>query len=187
MNVDKHYMILNKLVKGNGIVLWGATSLDEQLVSELLQEFDLGKRIYNRSVSGLTLEEAEKYLEPCVLELRPSRVILNLGEEDLKVSSDVMKMIEQYRWILYRIHVELPDCQLVVTTVPGEGEVAESFNDKLEELAREVGCTFYRVPRVSGEEAYVPAFLGAIKFSLYDSVAGYSGIASRVVFDMMMQ
>lgn len=149
MNVDKHYMILNKLVKGNGIVLWGATSLDEQLVSELLQEFDLGKRIYNRSVSGLTLEEAEKYLEPCVL--------------------------------------ELPDCQLVVATVPGEGEVAECFNDKLEELAREVGCTFYRVPRVSGEEAYVPAFLGAIKFSLYDSVAGYSGIASRVVFDMMMQ
>lgn len=187
MNAEKHYMFLNKLAKGNGIVLWGTTSLDEQLVSELLQGFDLEKRVYNRSVSGLTLGEAEKYLEPCVLALQPSRVIVNLGEEDLKVSDDVTKMIEQYRWLLYRIHVALPNCQLVVTTIPGEGDATDCFNDRLEALAREVGCTFYRVPRVFGEEEYISAFLGTVRLSLYDSVTGYSGIASRVVFDMMMQ
>lgn len=187
MNADKHYMFLNKLVKGNGIVLWGSTSLDDQLVGELLQGFDFGKRIYNRSVCGLTLEEAEKYLEPCVLGLFPSKVIINLGEEDLKASNDVTKMIEQYRWVLYRIHVALPNCQLVVTTVPGEGEATICFNEKLEELAREVGCTFYRVPNVSVQEEYVPKFLGTVRVSLYDNGAGYSGIASRAVFNMMMQ
>lgn len=187
MNADKHYMFLNKFAKGNGIVLWGSTSLDEQLVSELLQGYDTGKRVYNRSVSGLTLEEAENYLQQCVLDLSPSRVIINLGEEDLKVSNDVTKMIEQYRWILYRIHVALPECQLVVTTVPGKQDAVRSFNDKLEALAEEVGCAFYRVPNVSRLEEYVSSFLSAIRLSLYDSAMGYSGIATRLVFDKMMQ
>ena len=187
MKAKIQYTFLNKLAKGNGIVLWGSTSLAEQPVNELLQGFYTSKNIYNRSISGLTLAEAELVLEQCVLALSPSRVIFNLGEEDLKISTDVKQMIEQYRWLLYKIHVELPNCQLVVTTVPGKGELCEYFNEELKQLANEFGCTFYRIPPVSAEEEFVPAFLGAVKLSLYDSDLGYSGIATRAVFDLMMQ
>ncbi len=187
MNVKAQYACLNKLAKKNGIVLWGSTLLNNQPVNELLQGFDVSKNIYNRSISGLKIAEAENSLEQCVLELSPSRVILNLGEEDVKCSDNVEQMIEQYRWILYKIHVSLPKCQLVVTTVPGKGEVCDCFNEELKKLAKEFGCTFYRIPSVSTEEEFVLAFLGTIKLSLYDSNLGYSDIATRAVFDLMMQ
>lgn len=187
MKAKKQYTFLNKLAKGNGIVLWGSTSLDEQPVNELLQGFRTARNIYNRSVSGLRIADAEKYLEMCVYELSPSRIIINLGEEDVKASDNVAQMIEQYRWILYKIHVSMPKCQLVVTTVPGKGEVCDCFNEELKKLAKEFGCTFYRIPTVTAEEEFVPAFLGAVKLSLYDSDLGYSDIATRAVFDLMMQ
>lgn len=187
MKAKKQYTLLNKLAKGNGIVLWGSTSLDEQLINELLQDFRTSENIYNRSISGLKIEEAENYLEQCVLELSPSRVILNLGEEDVKCSDNVEEMIEQYRWILYKIHVSIPKCQLVITTVSGAGEVCDCFNEELKKLAEEVGCTFYRIPPMSETEEYCPAFLSAVKLSLYDSRLDYSGIATKAVFDLMMQ
>lgn len=187
MSVKKKFSLLNKLVKRNGIVLWGSTSLDEQSVNELLQGFQMSQNVYNRSVSGLKIVDAEKYLEQCVYELFPSRVIINLGEEDVKCCENVMQLIEQYRWILYKMHVTLPKCQFVVTTVQGRGEVRENFNDELKKLAKEFGCVFYRIPDVLTEEDFVPTFLSTVKLSLYDSNLGYSGIATKAVFDFMMQ
>lgn len=187
MKVKKQYAFLNKMAKGNGIVLWGSTSLDNQPINELLQRFEVSRNIYNRSVAGLTLADAEAYLEPCVYELKPSRVIINLGEEDLKCSGNVAQMMEQYRWLLYKIHVELPKCQLIVTTVPGKGETCDRFNEELRKLAEEFGCTFYRIQLVDDEEEYGAVFLGTVKLDLYDSGRGYSGIATRAVFDLMMQ
>lgn len=187
MKGKMQYTFLNKLAKGNGIVLWGSTSLAEQPVNELLQGFHTSQSVYNRSIAGLRLKEAELFLEQCVLELSPSRVIINLGEEDLLDSDDVTQMIEQYRWILYKIHVSLPLCQLVVTTVPGKGEVCDRFNEELKKLAKEFGCSFYRIPAASTEEEFLSTFLSAVKLALYDSNLGYSDIATRAVFDLMMQ
>lgn len=187
MKNKAQYGFLNKVAKSNGIVLWGSSSLYEQPINELLQSYGISKNIYNRSVAGLSIAEAENYLDVCVYQLRPSRIIINLGEEDLKYSDEVASMIEQYRWILYKIHVELPNCQIVVTTVPGQGEPHRRFNEELMALAKEFGCTFYRIPSVDGEEEYCSVFLNTVKLSLYDSSLDYSGIANRVVFDLMMQ
>lgn len=187
MKVKKQYTFLNKMAKGNGIVLWGSTSLEKQPINELLQNFDVSKNIYNRSVSGLTLAAAEDCLEQCVYELKPSKVIINLGEEDLKDSDDVARLVEQYRWILYKIHVALPKCQLIVTTVQSKSESCDCFNEELKKLAEEFGCTFYQIPAVPDGEEYGAVFLSAVKLSLYDSKLGYSGIATRAVFDLMMQ
>ena len=186
MNVKSQYACLNRLAKKNGIVLWGSTSLSNQPINELLQGFDVSKNIYNRSITGLTLEKAEHELESCVLELMPSRIIINLGEEDVKASADVVRMTEQYRWMLYNIHIALPKCQIVVTTVRGNGDICDIFNENIKKMAEESGCTFYRIPAVA-EDEYVPVFLSTVKLALYDSNLGYSDIATRAVFDLMMQ
>lgn len=187
MSIKKKYSFLNKLVKRNGIVLLGSTSLDEPAVNELLQGFPMSQHVYNRSISGLTIADAEKYLEQCVYELFPSRVIINLGEEDLKYCDSVTQLIEQYRWLLYKIHVSMPKCQLVVTTVSGKEGLCENFNEELKKLAEEFGCTFYRIPEVLTKEEFVPTFLSTIKLSLYDSNLRYSDIATKAVLDFMMQ
>ncbi|MBP3569793.1 MAG: hypothetical protein J6K04_11600 [Lachnospiraceae bacterium] len=187
MRIKKQYLFLNKLAKGDGIVLWGSTALDNQPVNELMQNYHVSKNIYNRSIFGLTLKEAESFLEQCVFELSPSTLILNLGEEDIKCSENVTQMIEQYRWLLYKIHVALPNCQLVLTTVQGSGAICDCFNEELGKLAAEVGCMFYRIPLVSGKEEYGPVFLSTVKLSLYEKNLGYAQIADRAVFDLMMQ
>lgn len=187
MSDKARFCFLNKSVKRNGVVLWGSTSLDKPFVNELIQGFPMSQNVYNRSISGLNISDAEKYLEQCVYELSPSRVIINLGEEDVKNCTDVMQLTEQYRWLLYKIHVALPACQFVVTTVPGKSEVCECFNEELKKLAKEFGCIFYRIPETADEENFVPVFLNAVKLSLYDSKLGYSGIATKAVFDLMTQ
>ena len=57
----------------------------------------------------------------------------------------------------------------------------------LNKLAKEFGCTFYRIPATSTEDEFLTTFLGAVKIALYDSNLGYSDIATRAVFDLMMQ
>ena len=187
MSDKKRFNLLNKFVKQNGIVLWGSTSLDEPSVHELIQGSSVSQNVYNRSVSGLKVSDAQQYLEQCVYGLSPAKVIINLGEEDVKCSTDVTQLMEQYRWLLYNMHVALPACRLVVTTVPGKGEACESFNEELKKLAQEVGCSFYRIPEISEEGEYVPVFLSAVKLSLYDSGLGYTSIATKAVFDLMTQ
>ncbi|MBP1561845.1 MAG: hypothetical protein J6C96_11490 [Oscillospiraceae bacterium] len=185
MKMKKQYAFLNKIARREGIVLWGSTTLDELPVSELLQRYDVSSSIYNRSISGLTIAEAESCLDMCVYGLHPGKVVINLGEEDLKVTDNVEKLIEQYRWILYKIHIAIPDCRIILTSVRGHGEAYDRFNEELKRLAIEFGCTFYNIPEVSGDEEYGTAFLDAIKLSLYDDSLNYTDIAAKAVFSCM--
>lgn len=186
MRVKTQYAFLNKFAKSNGIVLLGSTTLDELPVNELLQNFNVSKNIYNRSISGLTISEAEQYLEQCVFALCPGKVIINLGEEDLLLSDNISQLIEQYRWLLYKIHVALPSCRLVLTGIKGKGEIYNIFNAEVKKLANEFGCTFYDIPEVENEEEYGPMFLRTIKLSLYEDNLSRSELASRAILGLMM-
>lgn len=182
-----HYAFLNKIVKSDGIVLWGSTTLSSSLFNELLQDLDMPRRIYNRSIERMTIAEAEKYLELCVFDLKPEKVILNLGEEDLSDSANVAQLIEQYRWILYKIHITLPSCRLIITSIQNKSAAHEAFNRELEKLAAECGCTFYRIPDSTDDEEYGLLFLRTIKLSLYPDNMSNSDIASKVLLSLMVQ
>lgn len=176
MTKNFDFTILNKIAKKHGIVLFGSTSTADIPINELVQDYEISQNIYNRSISGLKLADAEKYLNTCVYNLEPDKIILNLGEEDLKTSDEINKLIEQYRWLLYTIHTVLPDASLILTSVTAQTDRTDSFNRALKTLAAECGCNYLEIPTGIASEEYNIRFFRTIKSVFYDSTMSYSDI-----------
>lgn len=176
MTKDFDFTILNKVAKKHGIVLFGSTTAARIPINELVQDYDISQKIYNRSISGLHLTDAEKYLDTCVYNLEPDKIILNLGEEDLKASCEINKLAEQYRWLLYTIHTVLPDASLILTSVTPQDEKAEKFNQALKTLSLEFGCNYLEIPAGINLGEYDIRFFRTIKSVFYDSNMSYSDI-----------
>ena len=80
----KNFRQLNKIAKRHGVVLFGSSFAKEIPVCELRQTFDLDCAIYNRSITDLSVFDAKDLLEDCVDTLKPTRILLQLGETDLE-------------------------------------------------------------------------------------------------------
>lgn len=57
------YQTLNQVAEAAGVVLFGSTTAANLPLNELLQDFGVNCTVYNRSVEGLTIEEAESYIQ----------------------------------------------------------------------------------------------------------------------------
>ena len=100
----------NQWVRAGGVVLFGADFFAALPVAELNSYFQVESAVYNRSVPGLSVFEAEQLLDVCVLELHPSKVFVNLGERDVTAASleTVEAAAAQLEWLLYQIHSRAP-------------------------------------------------------------------------------
>ena len=97
-----------------GRVLFSGSSLMEQFpVNEFIMNEGLPLTAYNRGVGGFTTEEFSAALGPCVLDLRPSALFLNIGTNDLNGPDyEERALLDRYDGILERIQAALPDCRL---------------------------------------------------------------------------
>ena len=77
------YQTLNQVAEAGGVILFGSTTAANLSLNELLQDFGVNCTVYNRSVEGLTIEEAESYIQPCIVPLIPKKILLHFGEEEL--------------------------------------------------------------------------------------------------------
>lgn len=176
MTKEFNFTLLNKIAKAHGIVLFGSTSAAQIPINELVQDYDISQKIYNRSIEGLTIENAGKYLDSCIYNLNPDKIVLNLGEEDLKSNCDIKQLMEQYLWILYTIHTVLPHATLVLTSVCGEDEQTAFFNESLKKLAGEFGCEYFEIPSLQASDEYAIQFLRTIKSVFYNPDMDYADI-----------
>lgn len=104
------YQTLNQVAEAAGVVLFGSTTAANLPLNELLQDFGVSCTVYNRSVEGLTIEQAESYIQPCIAPLMPKMILLHFGEEELNAGTQsVDSIIEAYRWLLYQL---LPQCRI---------------------------------------------------------------------------
>lgn len=142
----------NQWVRAGGVVLFGADFFAALPVAELNSYFQVESAVYNRSVSGLSVFEAEQLLDVCVLELHPSKVFVNLGERDVTAASleTVEAAAAQLEWLLYQIHSRAPACELILTSVLQDGAAAELYNGALRDLARSCGCRFLDLTPAAG-------------------------------------
>ena len=122
------FRIYNDIALKREIVIYGSTYTANFPFYELAQKYRFSNAVYNRSIPGLTLAEAEEGLGDSVLSLHPSRVILSLGEQDLQ-TPDALQIYER---ILCRLCQNLPDAAIYVLSVPDNR--ADSFNKVLAEL-----------------------------------------------------
>ena len=133
--------------------------------------------VYNRSVEGLTIEQAESYIQPCITPLMPKMILLHFGEEELTAGTQsVDSIIEAYRWLLYQLHTAMPDSRLVLISVNKQLPQANIYNRALQELAKEYGCQYAEAPTGEMSEAYELQFFQTLRGFFYDHTMNLSDI-----------
>ena len=117
------YKGINEIALKGEIVIYGSTYMANFPFYELANKCHLEHAIYNRSIDGLTTEDAETLLQPCVLDIAPRKIFLQLGEADM----DAEQAFQHYRSILQTIRKALRDTKIYLIGVPQ----LEGFNQKL--------------------------------------------------------
>ena len=137
------YATLNKNAKNGGAVFFGCDRLYSIPVSELTQDMNLDINTYNRSLKGLVISEAATVAEECIYSLNPSKLFVNIGENDIPDENfNLESFIENYEWFLYNVHNRCK-CSICIITIPGEG--TDAVNQRLRELSLRHGCEFLSV------------------------------------------
>lgn len=107
------YDALNKLVKQPNIVFAGDSITEYFPIHEMLiSNFPL----YNRGVHGINSLQLLEHLHTQVLDLRPSKVVLLIGVNDLKIRhpEEVCETIET---IMATIQQKLPETEIILLSV----------------------------------------------------------------------
>lgn len=134
---SKMYKVCNDIALKNEIVIFGSTYAANFPFYELSQKYFFNNAIYNRSIEGLTLDEADSILEDCVLNVKPSKIFISLGECD-----DVSQLtLKTYEDILLKIKSCLPGTQIYVMSVCGNN----GFNKILENLCHKTDVKFIKI------------------------------------------
>ncbi|MBQ8824349.1 MAG: hypothetical protein IJZ64_03865 [Ruminococcus sp.] len=163
------YKVLNRIAKGNGVVLFGSTTAVNFHLNELMQDYGFTRNVYNRSIAELTIEDSESYIKSCINELSPEVILLNLGETELVNDKyTVEEIIEQYRWLLYQIHISSPKTRIALISVNAQTAKTSEFNKQLRLLAKEYGCQYADAPSNMYDSDFDICFFHAIKSFLYD-------------------
>ncbi len=108
-----HYRELNRTARRGEIVCAGSSLMEMFPVSQLAQEAGCEKVIYNRGVSGFITDELLENLDVCILDLKPARLFINIGTNDLNdpavTADDLMK---KYDCILNLVEAALPQTEI---------------------------------------------------------------------------
>ena len=105
----QRYRHLNRFVCKGQVVFAGSSLMEQFPVYEFLFRDPMPYPIYNRGIGGFTTTELLKALEPCIFELEPAHLFLNIGTNDLNSPDyDKAVLLEQYAQILQAVQERLP-------------------------------------------------------------------------------
>lgn len=115
---DKEMKVLryreeNKSVKHGQVVFAGSSLMEMFPINKLLKEHGDDTIIYNRGIGGFVTRELMDVLDVCVTDLKPRKVFINIGTNDLN-SSDVpiADVMDIYDKIISRIEVAVPGVRI---------------------------------------------------------------------------
>lgn len=172
-NKARRYAELNETAQMGQTVLAGSSLMEFFPVNEMLMDRGNYKIVYNRGIGGATIQQYEAFLEPCVLGLKPGKLFINIGSNDLNLPGDTVgNLITGYRRLLKRIMEALPECAITLLAyypcmketlappvpgrIPRTMENVKKANEQVELLAKELGLSFLNVNRaVSDPEGYL--------------------------------
>ena len=123
---------LNKFVRKGQIVFAGSSLMEQFPVNELLMDLGIHLTIYNRGVGGFTTAELAEALDPCIIDLAPKYLFINIGTNDLNGPEYTLSgLIERYEHILRTIREKLPETKLyLLAYYPVNAEVGSRNSSK---------------------------------------------------------
>lgn len=104
---------MNKEVVPGQIVCAGSSLMEMFPVEELVKEKQIDMIIYNRGIGGFITDELLENIDTCILDLKPSKLFINIGTNDLSNPDiTIAQMVDHYDQILCQVKAALPDVKL---------------------------------------------------------------------------
>ena len=111
----KRYQVLNSYVKKGQILFVGSSLMEQFPIYEFIQNYDINATIYNRGIGGYTTFEMIKALDTMVFDLKPSKIFINIGTNDLNDKDcSIDELVKRYEEILNKIIQRLPNTMIYV-------------------------------------------------------------------------
>lgn len=177
------YAKLNELAAQGGVVILGGAADREIPLCELKQAFGLETMLYNRSVEGISVNNAAELYDACVAPLAPETVLLHIGDADIRLfASDPDRFVQKYRELVGHIRKNDPSCGIVVVSLANPDDSADiaEMNRHLKYIAESERCQYGDIaakkvwnPR---ETRGVMAFLNAM---------GFGGARHQPIYDLI--
>lgn len=105
----ENYREKNKEAVYGQVVFAGSSLMEMFPINKLLEEHGDDTIIYNRGIGGYVTNELLQVTDVCVTDLKPKKVFLNIGTNDLSNPQiPIPQMIENYDRILCKIEEALP-------------------------------------------------------------------------------
>jgi len=130
------FSFINSIAVKGGIVVFGSTYMAGFPLYELLDKCRLEHAVYNRSIEGLTLDEAAELIDVCAVDLAPHKLFLALGDHDCSDPNAA----DKYKKLIETLRLRLPDTRIFVTGIPNAD--AAHFNAEVKKLCRTLGITY---------------------------------------------
>ncbi len=159
----QRYKKLNESCLKGQIVFAGSSLMEMFPIEKFAKEDHLGITVYNRGIGGYVTQELLDSIDTCILDLKPSRLFINIGTNDLSHAGfSIEEIMRQYEKLLDQVLAEIPDCRITLMAyypVNYEAAIEEMkpvleirSNDKItlanhavRELARRKGLRFIDV------------------------------------------
>lgn len=115
MNDDQKKKILryreeNKTVKYGQTVFTGSSLMEMFPINKLLEEHNDSVVVYNRGIGGFVSRELLEVIDVCAIDLKPSKIFINIGTNDLSDSRiPVSELMENYDKIISEMETNLPE------------------------------------------------------------------------------
>lgn len=121
---------INDLALKGEIVVFGSTYMAKFPLYELINKYHFENAVYNRSIEGLTVQEASELVQDCVISIAPAKIFIALGEAD-EYDADAIK---KYKEIVKNIRSSLPKSKIYLISLKETGVYAQKFNENMRSL-----------------------------------------------------
>ena len=112
MKIER-YREENKHIIPRQTVFTGSSLMEMFPINKLLLEHGDDTVIYNRGVGGFISDELLAVIDVCAIDLKPSKVFINIGTNDLSWSSiPISGLMENYDKIISAIETAVPDVKI---------------------------------------------------------------------------
>lgn len=108
---------MNKYAKPGQILFTGSSLMEQFPIEEMQHGLNLDKIIYNRGIGGYITDEFMANIGPMLLDLKPSKVFINIGTNDINESlaedgNWLVRLVNNYDQILTTLKKELPEAEV---------------------------------------------------------------------------
>lgn len=168
----KEYRKANETAEKGQTVFTGSSLMEMFPVEKFAEMSGCKTKVYNRGIGGYVTTQLEEVLDICVLDLKPGKVFINIGTNDLSNEEvSIAEVMSNYERILRKILREIPEVTIYLMAyypinrncaadAGMERTLTIRNNEKIREANREVKALAERLggQPIPGKETAYPVF-----------------------------